>query len=43
MAELDLGPEDIRSLQQGDPLLQYVSSRTTPVSSLAKDLFLGQD
>jgi hypothetical protein len=38
-----LGPEDIRSLQQGDPLLQYVASRTTPVSSLAKDLFLGQD
>ena len=38
-----LGPEDIRSLQQGDPLLQYVGSRTTPVSRLALDLFQGQD
>ena len=38
-----LGPEDIRSIQQGDPLLQYVGSRTTPFSRLAFDMFQGQD
>ena len=38
-----LGPEDIRSLQQDDPLVQYAGSRTTPFTRLALDLFQGQD